>query len=329
MNFRKNASRLFANFLFTAIFIVLIKPSYSCTAFMLKTSQGIVTGRTLDYSQPSVYKTQVYKIGETIESVYKTDPTQSSYAWEVKHEFITVNNELTDQQNYLVAFEGMNKAGISISGNLANADYPNNDPEKPTLSSDDIVRYILSLASTLDEVKTLFSSINIDSHWKYHYIIFDDLANSLVVEFQNGEPMFYENLTQILTNNPGLDYQLNHLNNFANLKNYNFESISPTSGNEFHGAGMFGLPGDWMSPGRFIRGYFMIKEGQNYISDTKEAINLASKIIGSVSLIKGIDCGISEISDPIYTQLQIIKDVKNNKIYLKNYDDFEWTEISY
>jgi choloylglycine hydrolase len=285
---------------------------------MLKTGQGVVTGRTLDYSQPSVYSTLVYKAGETIRSVYKVTPPQSPFSWEVKHEFITVNNVLSEPQDYLVAF-----------GNLATADYPKNKTGKPTLSSDDIIRYILSRASNMNEVKSLFSSINIDSHWQYHYIVFDAAANSLVVEFKNGEAMFYENVTQILTNNPGLDYQLSNLNNFANLKNYNFESISPTSGNEFHGAGMYGIPGDWMSPGRFIRGYFMIKEGQNYISNTEEAVNLASKIINSVSLIKGIDLGVSEISDPIYTQLQIIKDVKNNKIYLRRYDDFEWTVVSY
>lgn len=329
MNFMKNAGQIFANFLFLSISFILINPSYGCTAFMLKTAQGVVTGRTLDYSQPSVYNTRVYKVGETIQSVYKVTPPQSAFSWEVKHEFITVNNVLAEPQDYLVAFEGMNKSGISISGNLATADYPKNKTGKPTLSSDDIIRYILSRASNMNEVKSLFSSINIDSHWQYHYIVFDAAANSLVVEFKNGEAMFYENVTQILTNNPGLDYQLSNLNNFANLKNYNFESISPTSGNEFHGAGMYGLPGDWMSPGRFIRGYFMIKEGQNYISNTEEAVNLASKIINSVSLIKGIDLGVSEISDPIYTQLQIIKDVKNNKIYLRRYDDFEWTVVSY
>ncbi|MCD6090525.1 MAG: linear amide C-N hydrolase [Bacteroidales bacterium] len=329
MNIKKNTNSLFANFLFLSLFSILITPSYGCTAFMLKTSQGVVTGRTLDYSQPSVYNTKIYKIGTIIQSLHKAVPPQYQFSWEVKHEFITVNNVLPDPENYLVAFEGMNKAGISISGNLASADYPKNDPDKPTLSSDDIVSYILSLASDMNDVKMLFSSINIESHWKYHYILFDSSANSLVVEFINGEAKFYENATQILTNNPSLDYQLSNLNNFANLKNYNFESISPISGNEFHGAGMYGLPGDWMSPGRFIRGYFMIEEGQNYISNTEEAINLASKIINSVSLIKGIDLGKSEISDPIYTQLQIIKDIKNNKIYLKRYVDFEWTVVSY
>ena len=325
----KNVNRYFACCIILYLFFVSINSSYGCTAFMLKTSQGIVTGRTLDYSQPSVYNTKVYKKGEIIQSVYVPAPPQSQFSWKVMHEFITVNNVLADPPNYLVAFEGMNKSGIAISGNLANADYPNSDTTKPTLSSDDIVCYILSLAANINDVKKLFSSINIVSKWKYHYIVFDSSGNSLVVEFDNCKAMFYDNVTPILTNNPDINYHLGNLNNFANLKNYNSQSITPTSGNQFHGAGMYGLPGDWMSPGRFIRGHFMIVEGQNYISDTKEAINLASKIINSVSLIKGIDLGKSATSNPIYTQLQIIKDIKNNKIYLKRYDDFEWTEISY
>jgi len=296
---------------------------------MLKTSEGIVTGRTLDYSRASVYNTKVYQVGETIKSVYKADSTKNPFSWKVMHEFITVNNVLEKPKNYLVAFEGMNKAGISISGNIADADYPQKDPEKPTLSTDDIVRYILSLASDINDVKKLFTSINIVSSWKYHYIVFDRAGNSLVVEFNGGEALFYDNVTPILTNNPDIHYQLGNLNNFANLRTYNSQSIVVDSGNQFHGAGMYGLPGDWMSPNRFIRGYFLIQEGQKYISNTKEAVNLASKIIDSVSLIKGIDLGKSVTSNPIYTQLQIIKDLENNKIYLKRYDDFEWTEVSY
>ncbi len=60
----------------------------------------------------------------------------------------------------------------------------------------------------------------------------------------------------------------------------------------------------------------MIKEGENYISNIGDAVNLASKIIDSVSLIKGIDLGKSATSNPIYTQIQIIKDLKNYKIHL-------------
>ena len=314
------------------LLIAFFQMSYGCTAFMLKTTQGVVTGRTLDYDQPSIYNTHVYKTGEVIKSVYQPAQPGSPFAWEVMYEFITVNNIISDSSNpsdSLIAFEGMNKAGISISGNLADADYPNNDRAKPTLSSDDIVRYILSLASNIDTVKSLFSSINIVSKWKYHYILFDSTGNSLVVEFKNGEAQFYENETHILTNNPDLNYQVANLNNFANLKNYNAQSITPGSGNQFHGAGMYGLPGDWMSPSRFVRGHFMIEEGQLYISNTAEAVNLAAKIIDSVSLVKGIDLGKSATSNPIYSQLQIIKDMRNNKIYLKRYDDFQWTEVSY
>ncbi|MCT4638628.1 MAG: linear amide C-N hydrolase [Bacteroidales bacterium] len=325
----KKRSLLLVCCIITCLTFIPYSVSNGCTAFMLKTKKGVVTGRTLDYSVASVYNTTVYKKGETIKSVFVPDKPGTPYKWKVKHEFITVNNVLNDPPNYLVAFEGMNKAGIAISGNLANANYPNGDNKKPTLSSDDIVRYILALANDLDEAKQLFAAVNIISRWKYHYILFDRAGNSLIVEFKGGKATFYDNVSPIITNNPNIDYQVANLNNYANLKNYNEKSITPGSGNQFHGAGMFGLPGDWMSPARYTRGYFMIKEGEKYITNTDEAINLASKIIGSVSLIKGIDLGKRATSNPIYTQLQIIKDLTNNKIYLKRYDDFEWSEVSY
>jgi choloylglycine hydrolase len=307
------------------LFLVLLgyPEIFPCTAFMVKSKDGgVITGRSLDYSQASIYNTTKYGIGSVIPSVLDSGKVK----WVVKIDFITVNNVL--QGNYLVAFEGMNKNGISISGNLADAEYPNNIPNVPTLSSDDIVRYILALSSTMDDAIKLFSNMNIISKWKYHYILFDQQGHSLVVEFHNGKPVFYKDKTQILTNNPNMDYQLANLNIYSNLRNYNANAITPDSGNQFHGQGMFGLPGDWMAPSRFIRGYFMIKFGQDYIDSTKDAINLAAKILDSVSLIKGVDLGKTEKSNPIYTQIQIIKDLKNNTIYLKRYNDFKWEAIT-
>ncbi len=233
------------------VFYLIFVPAnavFGCTDFMLKTNEGIVKERTMDYDHPLVYNTQTYTNGQLVTSVYTPPPPKIPYSWTVANDFITVNNVLPNPPNYLVAFEGMNKAGISISGNLAGADYPNSNPTLPTLSSDDIVRYILSLASNLNYVKTLFSSINIVSSWQYHYIVFDSYGNSLVVEFSNCQAVFHDNTTPILSNNLNLDYQLENLNNYANLKNYNSNSIIQGSGNQFHGAGMFGLPGKWMSP---------------------------------------------------------------------------------
>ena len=294
---------------------------YACTAFILKSNEGVVTGRTLDYSKPSIFDVKTYIKGTIITSVLGKD------SWKVLYDFVTINNVLPPD-NYLVAFEGMNKEGISISGNLADAVYPQN-VHGPTLSTDDIVRYILSCASNINDVRKLFASINISSKWKYHYIVFDKSGKSLVIEFKGGAANFYENATKVLTNNPDFDYHIANLNNYANLRNYNPQSITPDTGTQFHGAGMYGLPGDWMSPSRFIRGHIMIKEGEKHLLTQIDAINLASRIIDSVSLIKGIDLGKSESSDPIYTQIQIIKDISNSRIYLKRYDEFQWTVTTY
>ncbi len=311
------------------LFMVSGPSLHACTAFVVKCSDGVVTGRSYDYGRYTGFETQAYDAGETLSSVYRATPSSPSFTWKATEAFITVNNVLNDPAGYLVAFEGMNKAGISISGNLADAEYPADIPNRPTLSSDDIVRYVLSQASSIDDVKRLLGGINIVSRWKYHYIIFDRDGNSLVAEFRNGSPVFFDNKTPILTNNPNLDFQMANLNNFSNLKVYNKGAITPGSGNQYHGAGMFGLPGDWMSPSRFARGHFMVVEGQKYVTTTDEALGLAARVVDSVSLIKGIDTGSSSTSKPIYTQIQILKDVASNTIYMKQYSDFQWKHVSY
>lgn len=318
--------------LFTVLILFLFHEvsAQACTAFAVKAQDGgVVTGRSYDYSRYTGFKTKIYKPGKRIKSVYTETDDSKPFSWKIRQKFITVNNVLSTPAGYLVAFEGMNRAGICISGNLADAEYPQDNPQYPTLSSDDVVRYVLSQAASLEDIKRLLSRVNIVSRWKYHYIAFDGDGNSLVTEFRGGKAVFFENQTTILTNNPNLDFQKANLNNYANLKIFNEHAITPGSGNQFHGAGMYGLPGDWMSPSRFARGHFMIQEGQNFTETTREALNLAAHIIDSVSLIKGIDTGSSPEGRPIYTQIQILKDVTNHTLYLKTYDEFQWRKVSF
>lgn len=294
---------------------------FACTSFIIHTKDNniSITGRSYDYHIKSKFNTTIFQPGETIHSI------DNRTSWNVKFEFITINNVIN---NIEIPFEGVNKAGISISGNLADAEYPKGK-KGPLLSSDDIIRYILSNAESLDEVKNLFKQINISSKWQYHYIIFDQKGNNLIIEFKKNKSCFYENKSPILTNNPDIDFQLNNLKTYSNLRPYNSKDISPESGNQFHGAGMHGLPGDWMSPSRFVRGTQLLKNCTKYVTSNKEAIILATKILDSVSLIKGIDLGKHKTGLPIYTQIQIIKDLIKHKIYLREYGDLSWKLVTY
>lgn len=291
-----------------------------CTSFLaFKSNKFCVTGRSLDYDHPDKYIFKQYPVGHSFKSVLN-----NGVSWKSTHGIFTIDSVVQDV-DYPIPFEGMNSAGISISGNLANASYPENNPG-PTISTDDMVNWVLSQAGTIEEAQELLCTVNIDSKWQYHYIVFDKTGNSLVVEYENKSAVAHQNKTKVLTNNPNLNYHLENQNNFANLRNWFPGAILPDSGDQFHGQGMFGMPGDWMSTSRFTRATIMLNYSVNndFIQNNADAIFVARKILDSVSLIKGIDLGSKPDGKPIYTQIQIVKDLLNSVVYTCIYDDANW-----
>jgi len=290
-----------------------------CTSFLAtKPNKFAITGRSLDYDKDDTYQTSQFDSGHVFNSVL-----QNNVKWKAKYGIFTIDSVVTDSP-YPIPFEGINSAGISISGNLANASYPTNTAF-PTISSDDIVNWVLSQAGNIGEAASLLTKINIQSNWQYHYIVFDNQGGSLVVEYENETPISYFNESKVLTNNPNLKYQLENQNNFANLRNWFPNAVLPDSGDQFHGQGMFGLSGDWMSPSRFTRVNTMLNFSIDYAIENSDAIYLTKRILDSASLIKGIDLGNSATGNPIYTQVQIVKDLINSVVYWRLYGSENWT----
>ncbi|WP_203257938.1 linear amide C-N hydrolase [Hyunsoonleella ulvae] len=290
-----------------------------CTSFLaFKSNVFAITGRSLDYDHDNSYKTVKSPKGTVFNSVLN-----NGVSWTSAYDMVTVDSVVSDS-SYPIPFEGMNSEGISISGNLANAQYPSGKSGS-TISSDDFVNYMLAQVSDLQQVSSLLQNLNIQSNWQYHYILFDKNGNSLVVEFVNGQAVCTTNKTFVLTNNPDLNFQLENQNNYANCKNWFPGATLPDTGDQFHGQGMFGIPGDWMSTSRFTRVTTMLRYSTNLASTVSEALYLSKRIIDSASLIKGIDCGSSATGNPIYTQIQIVKDLINSVVYTRVYGVDTWT----
>lgn len=289
-----------------------------CTSFLAFQSGAFaITGRSLDYDQNLSYLTKQFATGTVFNSVLN-----NGVSWKSQFGILTIDSI----DSYNIPFEGINSAGLSISGNLANASYPKSNTG-PTISTDDMVIWVLSQAGSLEEATSLLTSVNIDSTWQYHYIVFDKDGNSLVVEYQNQTAVIYVNETKVLTNNPDLSYHLENQNNYDNIKNWSPNALLPDSGDQFHGQGMLGIPGDWMSTSRFTRVNTMLNFSLNYIDGNADAIFFSKRVLDSASLIKGIDLGNSETGSPIYTQVQIVKDLMNSVVYWRIYDVETWNVI--
>ncbi|WP_341898909.1 linear amide C-N hydrolase [Ferrovibrio terrae] len=291
-----------------------------CTAFQVYSANNFaITGRSLDYDQASVFTTSQSPAGKVFKSVLN-----NGVEWTSKYGLYTVDFQ---GSKYNIPFEGMNSQGIGISGNLANASYPTDNPG-PTISSDDIVNYVLAQAGSILEAANYLTTINIDSKWQYHYIVFDSQGDSLVVEYKDHEPISSFNMSSVMTNNPGLNFQLENQNDYANIRNWFPGAILPDSGDQFHGQGMLGLPGDWMSTSRYTRVSTLLEYCEKFATTPAQGLNLAKRILESASLIKGVDLGGSATGNPIYSQIQIVKDLVNSIIYTREYDASDWAKIA-
>jgi len=288
-----------------------------CTSFLAAVTPNFaITGRSLDYDQPSMFVNRLDIVGTVYNSVLNNGVT-----WTGTQAVFSVNFLVPDA----VPFEAMNQSGLSMSGNLANADYPTGGTI--VLSTDDMINYVLSQSASLSDAQALISQVSIQSDYQYHYSLYDRNGNSLIVEFVNGAAVFYNNQSYIMTNNPDLPWQLANQNNYANIRNYAPNAVLPDSGDQFHGQGMLGIPGDWMSTSRYTRTYYMLKYCLSEVStsNVQDQVFFAKRLIEAASLLKGIDKGNSASGNSIYTQIQIVKDLINNVIYQREYGVEDWT----
>ena len=177
----------------------------------------------------------------------------------------------TEYEKFVV--EGVNEAGLSAGLFFFPefGEYPEYDPAQASVSLCDmqLVSWALSTCSTIDEVKDAIKGVRVTGldpkvgtvHWRFS----EPCGRVVVLEYVDGEPVFYENPIGTLTNSPGFEFHLTNLRNYVNLMPGaapdqtlaigNTESadatlrISPLGGN----SAMLGLPGDFTPPSRFVR----------------------------------------------------------------------------
>jgi choloylglycine hydrolase len=156
----------------------------------------------------------------------------------------------------------------------------------------------------------------------------DAKGKSIVVEYLKGELVITDNPTGVMTNDPAFRDQLNNIGNYANLSNVernalviNGASYQPPSS----GSGLHGLPGDYLSPSRFIRALFLTKSVPASYS-TAQQTNTAWHILGSFDIPPG---AISLPATNAYgggaggieiTEWSVVADNKNLMYYIKMFE---------
>ena len=128
---------------------------------------------------------------------------------------------------------------------------------------------MLTNFATVDEIKAGLKKIKVNGAKiaaygnntpLVHYTFHDANGKSIAVEYVKGELVITDNPSTIMTNDPPIQDHFKNIGNYVNLSKVEkpplvingAKFLAPSSG-----SGLHGLPGDFLSPSRFIRALFL------------------------------------------------------------------------
>lgn len=293
-----------------------------CTSLTLTTKNQVNTlARTMDFA--FLLDPELIFIPRKFPLVSEVDQTERS----VNYAMMGIGRNLG---TYIFA-DGLNETGLACASLYFPGYAEYNDsaiPGKTNLAPHEIVGWLLTNFSTLEEVKAAIPQLNIVSTplklmnviTPLHWIITDKTGNTIVIEPMKGGIMIHDNPLGVMTNSPDFNWHLTNIRNYIGVSpnktgpiQLNGMTFSPFGA----GAGSFGLPGDFTPPSRFLRALFG-REAINPINNEEECISAAFHILASVDIPKGsviTDDGID------FTQYTACMVCNTGTYYYKTYDN--------
>ncbi len=272
--------------------------SQACTSFFLKGSDGgYVYGRTMEFGLPLKSELTVIPQSYALKGIGVDGKPGSGLNWTTKYAAAGMNPlglpELVD---------GMNEKGL-IGGVL---NLPNSAAYQAVTAADSgnsinslqVVTYVLTNFASVDEIKAGIQKIKVNGAKiaQYnnntplvHYVFHDTSGKSVVIEYIDGNLVMTDNPVGVMTNDPPFRDHLKNIGNFANLSNVERPPLvidgvtfpAPSSG-----SGLHGIPGDYLSPSRFIRALFLSKSVPATFT-TAQMNQAAWHILGSFDIPPG------------------------------------------
>jgi choloylglycine hydrolase len=243
--------------------LVMAGAAAACTGIVLTAADGsVVRGRTLEFGDP--LDSDVIVIPRGYVSTGTTpDGQDNGLRWTATYAAAGANGVgLPD------IVDGLNEKGLGggIFYFPGFAGYQEIDSENMSqaLAPWQLLTWALTSFATVDEVKAALPDVKVGAATlealggvpPMHYFLADTTGKSIVIEYVDGDLNVYDDQIGVVTNSPGFDWHMTNLRNYINitpdpqaaidLDGVNLDPFS-TGGN------LFGIPGDFSSPSRFVR----------------------------------------------------------------------------
>ena len=301
----------------------LVDGAYACTGITLNARDGgTVVARTMDWSRTENNSMYVVVPRGFNQQSLLPDGSKEGLSFVSLYGYAGL---AAAEPEFII--DGTNEAGLSAAlfyfPNYGEYQPYNQADKDISLADFQVVSWILSRFSTIDQVKAAINNvriINVDpSASTVHWRITEPNGRQVVLEIVNGAPNFYENEVGVLTNSPGFPWQMSNLNNYVNLYpgNAGPTKFGPITLRSFgSGSGFLGLPGDFTPPSRFVRAAFL-KTYSLVQDNAQDAVEQAFHILNNFDVPLGIQFATGQAPNnmPSATQWTIATDLKNMKIY--------------
>lgn len=327
----KNSVLFFSLVLFT-------KSIVACTDIRLKANDGsILIARSMEFGEQ--LNSNLRTMPQGTEFKVKTPNGKNGLSWKSKFGYLYV-----DGFNQALNLDGMNEKGLSFEAlympGVTQYQTIPNGKENKAVAYQNLGDWILGNFATVEETKRALANIFVfgdkiqglgDAILPMHAAIHDNTGKGIVIEFIDGKMNIYDNPLGIMTNVPDYPWQLTNLRNYLNQSPYNPDPIK--AGNLIfsatgQGAGMYGIPGDYSPPSRFVKMAFSLKY-MKPASDVANAINLAEHLMNNVDipfgLVRAKEAGDEALEN---TQWVVFKDLSNKVIYYRTYDDLSLRSVA-
>lgn len=242
--------------------------------------------------------------------------------------------------------DGMNEKGLSVGVLWFENDMKWQDvttaDSSVALAQAMFSDWVLGNFATVDEIKATISKVKVFNYidpakkmaLTFHFAVFDANGGSLVIEYENGECYIYDNPMGIMTNAPKFPWQIANLRQYLGMKT---ELPSPLTVDNYtlhptgHGSGMFGIPGDYTPPSRFVRlailSYYADKQ-----PDAVSNLNLSQHLINTFDIPFGLIVDKTpdgKIASSESTQWVTFRDLTNKIMYFRTYDNMDLRKIDF
>ena len=316
-------SRIKFSAIVALIGITCANSAYACTGITLKSKDnGVVTARTIEWGESEMENMYTIVPRGYIQQSMLPNGETGGMAFSSMYGYVGL---AVVEPGWVV--DGMNEAGLSAGLFYfpGYGEYPEYNPENraKTISDFQLVSWILSRFSTVDQVRNAIQDIDVVSidprastaHWR----VSEPSGKQIIIEFVDGHAQVYDSELGVLTNSPEYPWQLKNLNNYVNLIPGTAGPVQfgPITLRAFGaGSGFLGLPGDFTPPSRFVRAAFL----QNYSiqQDTSyESAMQAFHILNNFDVPLGTEypVGRAPVNMPSATQWTVATDMHDKIVY--------------